>query len=264
MYKVLLVDDEKIIREGIAQLVDWGSLNLIFKDSAINGDDACKKIYQHNPHIVITDIRMPKMDGLELIEKITKQYPKIRFVILTGYQDFHYALRAMQCGVKHYLLKPTDEEKIETVLIDIIKEIKAEEEKELILEEKNINLALNTTEKNYYNIYRNKNKLIQSVIFIVYSHYHNENLSLKWISKNHVFAHEKYLSRLFKQETGEGFSSFLTKVRIEKAKNHLEYSTDAIYEIAAKTGFGNNPQYFSQVFKKYTGMNPTKYRKKIT
>ena len=258
MYKVLLVDDEKIIREGISQLVDWRSLNLILEDTAINGEDACKKIYQLKPNIIITDIRMPKMNGLQLIETVSKQYPKIRFMILTGHQDFHYALRAMQSGVKHYLLKPTDEEKIKTVLIDIITEIKAEEAKEIILEEKKIHMDQTSTEM--INIYRNKNKLIQSVIFILYSHYHDENLSLKWISSNHVFAHEKYLSRLFKQETGEGFSYFLTKVRIEKSKKHLEYGSDTIYEIAAKTGFGNNPQYFSQVFKKYTGMSPTEYR----
>nr|WP_276576367.1 response regulator [Caldicoprobacter algeriensis] len=129
LYKLLLVDDEQIIREGIVQLVNWDSLGIQVED-AENGIEAYEKIKNMNPDIVITDIKMPGMDGLELIERVKTEFPDIIFIILSGYGEFNFASRAMQYGVKYYLLKPCDEDEITKVLYKVTEELKQNKERQ--------------------------------------------------------------------------------------------------------------------------------------
>lgn len=140
MYKVLIVDDERIIREGIRNSLDWESYGLSVCGIAENGLEAYEIIKKYNPNIVITDIKMPGMDGLELISKVHQELPGIVFIILSGYGEFEFANKAMKFGVKHYLLKPCDEDEILPVLQNVISELKAKEEKEQIFHEIDYNL----------------------------------------------------------------------------------------------------------------------------
>lgn len=139
MYKLLLVDDERIIREGILQLVDWDSLEIEVEEAA-NGVEAYEKIKNTTPDIVITDIKMPGMDGLELIGKVKAEFPDIIFVILSGYGEFNFASRAMQHGVKYYLLKPCDEDEITEVLNKVISEIKHNKQRQNFIKKMNDDL----------------------------------------------------------------------------------------------------------------------------
>lgn len=123
MYKVLLVDDERIILEGISQMVDWPSLQTELMGTARNGVEAFELIQKQAPDIIISDIRMPGMDGLELVARVNEAFPQIRFVLLSGFGEFDYASKAMQYGVKHYLLKPTNEVKIGEVLKEIVADL---------------------------------------------------------------------------------------------------------------------------------------------
>ncbi|WNQ09514.1 response regulator transcription factor [Paenibacillus aurantius] len=134
MYKVLLVDDERIILEGISSMVDWASYGTELAGTARNGIEAMKRISEAPPDIVISDIRMPGMDGLELVERVHADYPEIRFILLSGFGEFDYASRAMQFGVKHYLLKPTNEEKIGSTLAEVTGELDQERQKETFVE----------------------------------------------------------------------------------------------------------------------------------
>ena len=131
LYKVLLVDDEKIIIDSISQLIDWEKYNLELTGTAQNGLEAYDLIKLHRPHIVITDIKMPGMSGLDLIKKVNEELPNTIFVILSGYGEFDFASKAIEYGVKHYLLKPCDEDEIDPVLVKIVDEIKNQERKEL-------------------------------------------------------------------------------------------------------------------------------------
>ena len=116
MYKVMLVDDEKLILQGLENLIDWQELNFEIVASAQNGKEAFE-IYKKNPvDIIITDINMPIISGLELIEKIRNLNNNTRFIILSGYEDFNYAKKAIKYGVDNYILKPIDEEELTNTL----------------------------------------------------------------------------------------------------------------------------------------------------
>lgn len=126
MYKVLLVDDERMILDGISQVVDWQKSGAELVGTARNGLEAYDQIMSNQPDIVISDISMPGLDGLGLVAKTHEAYPDIRFIMLSGHKDFDYACRAMQYGVKHYLLKPCNENQIS----EAINELRIEREEQ--------------------------------------------------------------------------------------------------------------------------------------
>ena len=127
MYNVLIVDDEPIIVQGLSILVDWESCGFKVCSTANSGNEALLKIKENKYHLVVTDIRMPGLDGLELIREIKKMDESIRVIILSGYSEFEYAKRAIQYGVKDYLLKPANSDE----LINNLKAIKSELDGEL-------------------------------------------------------------------------------------------------------------------------------------
>jgi two-component system response regulator YesN len=116
MYKLLIVDDEEIEREGMEKFVQWDKYGIELVGSAWNGVEGFEKIRKEKPDIVLTDIKMPVMNGIELIRKTRRNFPEIEFVVLSGYREYEFTSQAMEEGVRHYLLKPCDEQKIASVL----------------------------------------------------------------------------------------------------------------------------------------------------
>lgn len=516
MYKVLLVDDERIIREGISKIIDWEGHGFCFMGAAENAIEAYDIILKEKPHIVITDIKMPVMSGLELIRKVKEVFEDVVFIVLSGYGEFELASQAMRYGVKYYLLKPCNENTIiealnnakaeviqrekrqqfiekniktmqkilplvreqfirdyvmskgytvkeldyycnllsirqeepirmvifqvseeynfeivhalsnvieevfngeiyyktiiknqvlvlvrsmkDEALLRIIEKVKntffeysstettvcysdsgcfkdipvmfrqlqecfkyslyfeegsiitpkdieflvgenkneiltfdyeritlaiksgnTEEVESLINQffyelkksgcvfslvklycielymkiirgcahekmtgyiEKTIDLQnmgtvneiqqfiLNTAKElaneNHMKVIKRRSAIVDKLMKYVEANISNEDLSLKWIAKNVLYMNEVYLSKLFSKETGEKFSQYLTRVRIEKALELMKNSDcDKVYEIAQQVGLGKNPQYFSQIFKKYTGYTPTEYKERL-
>ncbi|MCC3359401.1 response regulator transcription factor [Bacillus sp. REN16] len=132
-YKVLVVDDEKIIVESISSVIDWAALDLELVATARNGIDAYEKVVALKPDIVMSDIKMPGMDGLNLVSKVHAQFPSMKFILLSGYGEFEYARTAMQYGVKNYLLKPCNVEKITAALQDVITELTDENDQDAFI-----------------------------------------------------------------------------------------------------------------------------------
>lgn len=134
----MLVDDEKLILEGLENIIDWGRLGLKITSTCLNGYDALEKFKEEPVDIVITDINMPRMTGLELIKEIRSFNSTTRFIILTGYDEFRYAQEAIKYGIESYILKPIDEEALELDLTNIIKQFNQ------IKKEKNKILSINS------------------------------------------------------------------------------------------------------------------------
>ncbi len=122
MFKALIVDDEETICNSIAASIDWAAFGIKLLGTCPDGVEAYHTILDECPDIVLTDIRMPGISGLDLVERISRTDLPVHFIILSGYGEFEYAKRAMKCGVKHYLLKPCDTAQIEACLTDILAE----------------------------------------------------------------------------------------------------------------------------------------------
>lgn len=135
MYKVLIVDDEKIIREGMAGAIEWDELNLKLAGAVSNGMEGLIQLRNGDIDIAIVDIKMPVMDGIAMIEKVREEGIQTEFIIISGYDDFEYAHRAMGNGVKYFLLKPTQPQEITDALKDIIAQI-GRKEKAVYIENK--------------------------------------------------------------------------------------------------------------------------------
>ena len=116
MYKLLIVDDEEIEREGMAEYIPWKEYQVELVGTAWNGMEGYEKVKQLQPDIVLTDIKMPVMNGIELIKKVRKELPDIEFIVLSGYGEYEFTSQAMEEGIRHYILKPCDEEKIAEVI----------------------------------------------------------------------------------------------------------------------------------------------------
>lgn len=128
MYKVLLVDDEPRIREGLATLIEWEELGFVVADTAANGIEALDKAARIAPDLLIADIRMPEMNGLELVKALRERGADLHVLILSGYADFEYAKQAMTMRIDGYLLKPVDEDELIDYLRGLRKELDAEYE----------------------------------------------------------------------------------------------------------------------------------------
>lgn len=120
MYRVVIVDDERLIRQGLAKLINWEELGIEVAGEASNGADALALIGKVNPHIIICDIKMPVMNGLELLKKLREDGNMIKFIILSGYDNFGYVKEAMNYKVENYLLKPVNKEELGSTLLNIV------------------------------------------------------------------------------------------------------------------------------------------------
>lgn len=252
----MIVDDERIIRDGLATLINWDilSCNLIAIEK--NGSTAYNRIMdtaKTTPDIVITDIMMPIMNGLELIEKTLSLVSPPIFIVLSGYNDFEYAKTAMLYGVKYYVLKPTSEEEIQNILKKACEDVN-------VTRRINEAISISNVKKNTNHDYSIP---VSAILDAIDTHIGNPDLSLKWIADQLLFMNESYLSKLFKKEVHKNFSDYLQEKRIAMAKENLLSGNDKkIYEVFELLGFDINTRYFSQVFKKYTGLTPSEYRKK--
>ena len=138
MLKIVVADDEAFVLQSICTSINWKEIGLKLVGSCKDGMEAWHAILDENPDLVMTDIRMPGLSGLELIEKTKEISPQTVFIILSGYQEFEYARTAMQYGVRHYLIKPCSCEKMEEVLREAIQEQKHQRQLEAALDKNRI------------------------------------------------------------------------------------------------------------------------------
>ena len=248
MLKLLIADDERIIRETISSLIDWKSLGVELAGVCSNGLEAYDMIIDESPDIVLTDIKMPGMNGLELIRNIAEINPDTRFIILSGYGEFEYAKEAMKFGVRHYILKPCNEKQISDSIKAVSRECHEKKQK------KDFSNPPPAFDQKPYG----KTLLSEQIMNYVQQHLSDSNITLKEIAENHLFMNVDYVSKRFLKETGRKFSDYLAEIRIRNAKKYLARGY-RIQEVADMVGCGNNPHYFSQLFKKKTGTTPSAY-----
>jgi len=134
MLKIFLVEDESIMREGLRDNMPWQQFGYEFVGEAADGETALPLIRKTRPDVLLTDIKMPFMDGLALSRIVAKEFPNMKIIILSGYDDFDYARQAIQIGVEQYILKPVTRETLKKVLLEVKEKIDSEKEKKINLE----------------------------------------------------------------------------------------------------------------------------------
>lgn len=256
MYKVLITEDENIIRKGLIYMVDWKSFGCTVAAEAENGEDGIHKIRELRPDIVITDIKMPIMDGLNMISSTCKDFD-YESIVISGYGEFEYAKQAIDCGVTEYLLKPVETEKIGDALKRATAKVEAKQKYkmlELLSQNKSRNQIVDSalfSEKN-----RQMPNCVKKTMDYIEGHF-SEKISLSKVS-GLLQVSSTYLNQNLKEFTGYTFSVLLNRYRIKQAVAMLSSTDDKIYEIAEKTGF-DSYKYFILVFKKLVGCTPMEF-----
>ncbi|WP_020619701.1 response regulator transcription factor [Paenibacillus daejeonensis] len=125
MYRVIIVDDEPFIIEGLYYIIDWSALGLEIVGHAPNGQAALELLSERGADILVTDISMPVMGGLELIDKARQLYPELKIVVLSGYNEFDYLKQAMRAGIENYLLKPVNVEELRATMAGTVEKLRA-------------------------------------------------------------------------------------------------------------------------------------------
>lgn len=254
MYKLIIVEDEEIIRKGLVHTIDWLSMGFTVIAEAENGEEGLEMINKFDPDLVITDIRMPFMDGLEML-MIAKNTNRFESIILTSYGEFEYAKKAISIGVSDYILKPINEIELFELISRLkrrIDEVKFYESMKLCTSSKeemeftNLKIYIDSKDINFY---------VKYAINKIKNDY-NEKLSIESLSEE-LGISPSYLSRKFKSETSYTFLDMLNKYRVQKAVEIMIKEKDKfrVYEIAEKVGFGDY-KHFCSVFKKYTNLAP--------
>lgn len=293
MYKVLLADDEMIDLEGMKRFIPWSELELEVAAAVHNGFDACRVLERQPIDILVTDVHMPSMSGLELARKAQEQAAGIRIVFVSGYQDFHYVKEALTLKAYSYVLKPMDDAEL-TEVLRRVKEDLDKERAERETAEKYRQLASLVQNENTRFLGRPQDgisaaslesadgarpaaqlqeqmesppetkplkygKLIAQMSDYIQNNLHR-SLTLKEAACRFSFS-PNYLGTVFKEETGRTFSEYVTAARMEKAGQLLQDPAVKIYEVAEEVGYRYMP-YFSRQFKETFGMTPAEYRRR--
>lgn len=234
MAKVLIADDEPVLIRRMHRLIPWEKLGLTLAGTAEDGEELLEKIRAERPDIVLADICMPCMTGLEVIAKVQAMGYHPHFIITSAYTTFDYARTALKLGVDEFLPKPLTGGVLEKALAETLRKIAAER-----------------------NAPPAGNQFIEAACEYIEEHY-GEPLQLK-DAADHVYLSPTYFSALFREEAGIGFSDYLTRVRIRHVKELLQDLGLSLEDIAARCGYSSS-KYMGRVFKAETGTTPGEWR----
>lgn len=251
MTKVLIVDDEKYVRMGIKGETDWALIGCEVVGEAANGEEGLEAAEKYRPDLVISDIRMPKMDGIQMAEKIIERFPGTKVIFLTAYNEFEYARQAIRIGVSDYLLKPFQDGELEGAVQRLLHLHPGVPASTTELEQSLIPLKTKEEISNRY---------VQTALSYIEEHFPDTDFSIGALAES-MGVSEGHISRLFKAETDLSINNYLTKYRIKKAMDFLKDVQVKVYEVAEKVGY-QDIAYFSNTFKKLVGRTPSDYQTK--
>jgi two-component system, response regulator YesN len=252
MLNLLVVDDEPLILAGLSAIIRNANTPFQQVETANDGIEALDKLKSFQPHLIITDIHMPEMSGLEFIKLAKENNLCHRFIILTGYDEFDYARQAIRFHVLDYLLKPVDKEELVSILEEAARAIEMEIEEPITEAEDESRAFAGLLDNDKYS-----DQMIK-VLNYIHKHY-GQDLSLEQAAM-HIGLSPSYLSAMFKKESGINFVPYLHSCRVAKAQQLMnEQPKLPLDKVASLVGY-ENPRHFFKVFKKYSGLTPGKYR----
>ena len=254
MLKVLIVEDEDIIRRGLVHMVDWAKLGCCTVGEASDGREGLTQIARQRPDIVVTDVKMPFMDGIEMLQESISEFA-YEALIISGYDEFEYARKAISLGVSAYLLKPIDMEVLSATIRKMAAKI--QKTRELLWyypkkgdgpDRKIFGLPLTCPQ----------NKGVGAFLEYIEAHY-GEKICIEDAGKA-IGMSGTCLEAQLKRELHYTFNSYLNHYRILRSLDLLKVGSLKVYEIADAVGFSDY-KYFVQVFRKFMGCSPREFYK---
>lgn len=293
MWKVLLVEDEVFVRESVREIIAWEELGFKVMGEAGNGSEALAMIRRDPPDLVLADIVMPEMDGVELLRRTREEGYRSRFIMLTCIGEFEYVRQAMEYGASNYILKLSMSV---NSLRDTLRKVSTELARDgaiarsqaagpppsddLVAEEQqphqlpsSLRISAGSPEaraheggKGAADVQSRGPKVGEAAIshpevykIIQYiSENYSQDITVKSMAQ-YVMMGENYVSALFKKKTGLTLIHYLHETRVEKAKEYLIHTELPVHEIGHRVGFVND-NYFIKIFKRLTQQTPSKYR----
>ncbi|MEG6522913.1 response regulator transcription factor [Desulfotomaculum sp. 1211_IL3151] len=246
MTVVLIVEDELLELEFLKSIV---SEELLADDQVFtcqSGIQAVKLAKQHRPDIIVMDIHIAEMDGLNTLQEIRKFLPRAAVVILSAYSDFFYAQTAIRLRVQEYLLKPVKPSVFRQIFQELLTTVATGQE------QADEEMMDPDTESNQRDFIEKARKYIHDNF--------RQKLTLQDVS-SYAFLNPQYFSRIFRKEVGVSYTDYVNKLRIEYACKLLETTSYPAYRISSECGF-TDPSYFNRVFVQQMNMTPKAYRRK--
>lgn len=243
MYTLLLVDDEQEIRSGLSQYFPWHEVGFELVGECVNGREALQWLEQRPVDVLLCDIRMPLLSGLEVAEQLHAAKSRTRIVFLSGYKDFDYAKQAMAYGIKHYIVKPTKY----TELFDVFSSLKLE-----------LDEAAETRRSPQAS---GSSASFNAQVIAAIQAYVETNYARATLEEAAAIVHMNphYVSKYFKDKTGENFSDYVTSVKMNKAAELLRDIRYKTYEVSEMVGY-SYAKNFTRTFKRVHGVSPREYR----
>ena len=240
MKKFLIVDDEKFIRNGISTILTNSFGEKIEVKLAKNGKEALEIIKSDVFDLIITDINMPFVNGIDLIKDIRSFDESLEIIVISGYDEFEYARQCMKYGVKNYLLKPINEFELLSIVKENIKDV----------------LTLDTNIENLEDKKLERVYIEKAKDYIEKNYYRDINMA---VVSNYVSLNYSYFSSVFNKLVGMNFSDYLNFIRVQKSKILLKNIDYKIHEISDMVGYKNS-KHFTKNFKKFEKITPMEFR----
>jgi two-component system response regulator YesN len=247
MFMALIADDETVIREGLRDLVDWASFGITVIAEADDGEKAYQLIQELSPDIIITDIVMPHLSGLDMVSRLRDNGNMSEIILISAYQDVQYFKRAFKINAVDYILKPIDMAEFAEALAHTVYKLRLARGEVDLKPDSEAELAEN----------QNTRRVVRQACSFIDDNL-GHKLTIAQLAKT-LFISENYLCLLFRQETGRTINDYITQRRLHRARELLSTTPMYINEVAKAVGY-QDATYFSRQFKKAYGVTPFDFK----
>ncbi len=261
MYPVILAEDEELTRRAIIATVDWEARGFTLTGAAKDGGEALSLILETRPTLVVTDIRMPVLDGISLIRKVREELSeedRPRFIVLTAHGDFDYARQAVKLDVEDYLLKPLDDEELDASLEKVKAKLDRKAREGILETLSGADPALLSLGSGDAPAGGDPADAYAARAVEEIARCYAGDLTVEDVAER-LGISAGYLARVFRKKTGKTFFDYLTFTRMRQAMEMLLDPAARIQEVAEAVGYADQ-RNFSQRFRQVVGCTPTEFR----